>query len=101
MVHRQRPVTVGKCRNRSERNELPSFRSNVKRSNRIRIALILRLELENDLVLIIRGKDRRDLALAVRGIEGVFYLASRDAKGRRIIAVNHHVYLGVANLEVA
>ncbi len=72
----------------------------MKRTNRIRIALILRLELEDDLVLIIRGKDRRDLALAVRGIEGFFYVAGCDAKGGRIIAVNHHVYLGVSNLEV-
>src|SRR6267378_2658419 len=101
MVHRQRPVTVGKCRNCSERNELSGFRSNVKRSNRIRIALILRLKLENDLVLIIWGKDRRDLALAVRGVQGFFNLAGRDAKGGCMITVNDHVYLGVSNLEVA
>ena len=53
------------------------------------------------MVLIVGREDRRDLALAIGGIESVFHLIGGDAKRRGLVPVDHDVDLRILDLQVA
>jgi hypothetical protein len=64
------------------------------------VALMLRVNLQDDAILVALGEDGRDLALGERIVERVVDVLDLDAEPRRGDAVDHHIGLQSALLAV-
>ena len=73
---------------------------NVKLSQRRRILLIFRLDLQDNLVLVGARIDRRDLLRAISAVERILDLLRCDAQGRCFIAIYFDVELRIVLLNV-
>ncbi len=107
MIDRKRAQGGSEFRNGVQRHKLSTWESrrsrrvNEERRDLVCVALKFRLQFENHPVLIIGRKDRGNLALAVRGIKRVFDLIDGHAVRRGRVAVNLHIDLGIADLQIA
>ena len=64
-------------------HQLPGGGADVEQGERGRVPLVLRVQLHDDLVLVVGGVDGGDLPGAVGVVERVLDLLRRDARGRR------------------
>ncbi len=97
-----RPEVAREPGNGAKRNKLRNVvgigdrTANVELPERIRIALKLRFDFEDDPVFVDVGVNGGGLAFAVGVVERVFDLAGRDAERGGLVAVNfdHHLRIG-------
>ena len=94
------PVAEADRGERGQRHELARDRPHVEQLDRGGVRLELGRELHDDLVLVGRRVDRRDLARAVGGVERVLDRLRRDAERGGAVAVDLDVDLRVAQLQV-
>src|SRR4029077_1872979 len=73
----------------------------VERRDLVGVALIFRLQFQDDPILVVRRKNRGDLPLAVGGIDRVFDLIYRNSIRRRGVPVDFDVDLWISDLEIA
>ena len=77
VVHGQRAHVLGELRHAAERHELAARRADIEQRERGRVLLVLRLHLHDDLVLVVRRVDGRDLLGAVGHREPALHLGRR------------------------
>ena len=65
------------------------------------ILLKLRIDFQNDVVLVELGVDGRDLALSECVVESVVDLLRQNAQAGRGVAINHYVRLKASGLLIA
>ena len=87
VADRQRPDAGRHRRHRVERDELAARRSHVQHRQRCRILLELRRDLQNDLVLVARRVDLRNLPRAVGVEQRRLHLIHRQAERSDPVAV--------------
>ena len=66
----------------------PVDRADIEQRHRRRIALELRRDAQDDLILIVRRVDLRDLPRAVRVVQRVLDLVGGQAERRELVAVH-------------
>ena len=101
VIDRQRTLPPAHGRHGFQRNEPRVGRPDVQQGNGCRVALILRLQLHDHPVLVVRRIDCRHLPGSVGGVKRLFDLADAEAQRRGFVTVDIDVYLGVLELEVA
>ena len=69
-------------------------------AERGRVLAVLRLELEDDVVLVQLREDRRDLSLAERAVERVVHRLRGDAEARGRVAIDREIRAQAAVLLV-
>ena len=100
VVDGERPETRGEAGNGAQWDELAGRRADVQFGQHGGVALKAILHLENDKVFVVGCVDGGGLALAVGAVERVFHGLRGDAERRGLVAVHHHVGLGIADLQV-
>src|SRR5258708_3248595 len=98
------PASVRSAPSRPRRRSAPACRRRgleIQQRERRRIGLELRRELEEHFVFVHRRVDRRDPPRAVRVVERVLDLVRGDAERGGLVAIDLHVHLRAADLEVA
>src|ERR1700719_991517 len=74
---------------------------NVERRDLVCVALIFWFQFQDDPILVIRRKNRRDLALPISGVDLVLDLIHSDSIRGRCVAVDLDVDLRISYLEIA
>ena len=80
---------------------LPPGRLHVEHRERRRILLVLRRDLHDHLVLVVRREDLRDLPRAVRRRQRRLDLIDRQAERRDLLAIERDVQLRILDLQIA
>ena len=101
MADRQRPDAGRHRRNGVERDELAVRRSHVQHRQRCGILLKLRRDLQNDLVLVTRRVDLRNLPRAVGVEQRRFHLIHGQSQRSDPVAVQADLHLWVIQPEIA
>ena len=101
MVDRQRGVAGRELRDAGQRNLPAGIRLDVNLVQRSRVQLILRINLEDDVVLVVLLVQRRDLPLAEGVVQRVVDRLRRNAEPGRRVAVDDEISLQAARLQVA
>src|SRR5688500_4982462 len=101
MADRQRPDTSRDAGNRIERNELAAGRTYIKHRQSCRILLELRRNLQNDLVLIARRIDLRNLPGAISIEQRSFHLVHGQPESGNSVAIEADLNLRVVQPQVA
>ena len=101
MADRHRPDVGLQPRDRLERNQPPRIRTDVQQRHRRRIVLKLRRHLQDDLVLVVRRVDLRDLSRAVGVVQRVLDLVRRESQRRDLVPVHVDRDLRVLQQQVA
>src|SRR5262249_58765174 len=87
-------------RYRVERYQLARLRAHVEQRKLGGIALVRRVELQDDPVLVGRRVDRRDLSRAVGAVERDLDLLGAHPEGRGLVAVDVDGYLRARDLQI-
>ncbi len=101
MIDREGPHTPGEAGDGIQRDKLAAGRADIKHGQSRRVELVLRLELHDHLIFVIRSQDGGDLPGSVGSVESIFHLLRGHVQGRSLVPVDFDIYLRVRNLEVA
>src|SRR5262245_46093563 len=101
MVDRLRTGFVRYVRQRVERNQAPGAGFEIQKRERLRIGLILRHQLEHDLVFIDIGIDGRYPARTVSVVQRIFDLVRIHSHGGGLVAVDLDVDLRALDQQIA
>ncbi len=100
MIDRLRPDALSRGNHGGERYQLVARGLHVQHRQRGRILLVLRRDLQHDLILVIRREDLRDLTLAVGRRQSGLHLIDGQAQGGDLLAIQIDGQLGIPDLKV-